>query len=104
MPQGDKRGPEGKGSVTGRGLGYCTGNDTAGFTTSRSANRGNGMGWRRRTGSQSMNQGYRMKRGTHIEPIEVREETLIKNEINILKDRLVFLEKRLSELSDTISE
>jgi len=31
MPKGDKTGPEGKGPKTGRGLGYCSGNDKAGY-------------------------------------------------------------------------
>jgi predicted DNA-binding protein (UPF0251 family) len=31
MPKGDKTGPEGKGPKTGRGLGYCNGNDKPGF-------------------------------------------------------------------------
>lgn len=32
MPGGDGTGPDGKGSKTGRGLGYCTGHDTPGYT------------------------------------------------------------------------
>jgi len=31
MPRGDKTGPEGKGPKTGRGLGYCSGNDKPGY-------------------------------------------------------------------------
>ncbi len=31
MPAGDGTGPDGKGSRTGRGLGYCTGNSDPGF-------------------------------------------------------------------------
>ncbi len=31
MPKGDKTGPEGKGPKTGRGLGYCNGNDKPGY-------------------------------------------------------------------------
>ncbi len=31
MPKGDRTGPEGKGSRTGRGLGYCSGSDKPGF-------------------------------------------------------------------------
>ncbi len=30
MPKGDRKGPEGKGPKTGRGLGYCAGNDKPG--------------------------------------------------------------------------
>jgi len=31
MPRGNRTGPEGKGPRTGRGLGFCSGSDTAGF-------------------------------------------------------------------------
>jgi len=32
MPAGDGTGPDGKGSRTGRGLGYCAGYNTPGYT------------------------------------------------------------------------
>ena len=32
MPRGDRRGPDGMGSMTGRGLGYCAGYDSPGYT------------------------------------------------------------------------
>jgi len=44
MPGGDKTGPLGKGSRTGRQQGLCTGNDTPG---SNSNQPGSGMGLRR---------------------------------------------------------
>ena len=31
MPRGDKTGPEGMGPITGRGMGFCAGYNTAGF-------------------------------------------------------------------------
>lgn len=45
MPSGDRTGPVGQGSMTGRSLGYCAGYDTPGFT------RGFGGGMRRGFGS-----------------------------------------------------
>ncbi|MFX0100088.1 MAG: DUF5320 domain-containing protein [Candidatus Hodarchaeota archaeon] len=39
MPRGDGTGPAGQGPMTGRGLGFCAGYDTPGFT------KGPGMGW-----------------------------------------------------------
>ncbi|MHA1489677.1 MAG: DUF5320 domain-containing protein [Promethearchaeota archaeon] len=44
MPAGDGTGPNGKGSRTGRGLGYCAGFSAPGFTKSpeRGLNRGLG--------------------------------------------------------------
>jgi hypothetical protein len=32
MPRGDRRGPEGMGPMTGRGLGFCSGQDSPGYT------------------------------------------------------------------------
>lgn len=32
MPAGDRTGPEGRGPMTGRGLGYCAGYDSPGYT------------------------------------------------------------------------
>jgi len=37
MPRGDRTGPDGMGQMTGRGLGYCAGYDSPGFTKRYSA-------------------------------------------------------------------
>lgn len=47
MPGGDRTGPLGQGSRTGRGLGYCTGNPAPGFTAGYG---GWGRGWGGRFG------------------------------------------------------
>ena len=59
MPGGDRTGPQGEGSRTGRGLGYCADNDQPGYATAqqgqrfgfRRAGRGNrgSRGWRNRS-------------------------------------------------------
>ena len=54
MPGGDRSGPMGQGPVTGRGLGFCTGYESAGFT------KGAGYGSGRRFG---MGRGMRYGRG-----------------------------------------
>lgn len=54
MPGGDRTGPTGQGPVTGRGSGFCTGYESAGFT------RGAGYGAGRRFG---MGRGMRFGRG-----------------------------------------
>ena len=53
MPRGDGTGPEGKGPMSGRGVGACGGNDVAGFGSARRGRglrrrfgRGGGRGWR----------------------------------------------------------
>ncbi|MBN2667010.1 MAG: DUF5320 domain-containing protein [Bacteroidales bacterium] len=54
MPGGDRSGPMGQGPVTGRGLGFCTGYESAGFT------KGAGYGSGRRFG---MGRGMRFGMG-----------------------------------------
>ena len=66
MPRGDKRGPNGMGAMTGRGLGYCAGYDAPGFTPDAPPRggagygRGFGFGQRRGVGSR---QGFGYGRG-----------------------------------------
>lgn len=52
MPRGDRRGPVGAGSMTGRGLGYCAGNDQPGFAAD-AAPQGAGRGLRNGAGRGS---------------------------------------------------
>jgi hypothetical protein len=44
MPAGDKTGPTGQGSRTGRALGYCTGNNMPGYANESSNLYGRGLG------------------------------------------------------------
>ena len=55
MPQKDRTGPEGKGPMTGRGLGFCTDNKNPNFF---GFNEGFGIGFRRRDN----NRGFRNRR------------------------------------------
>jgi len=53
MPGGDRTGPWGKGQKTGRGLGFCTGHDSPGYTNPRERpfdGRGRGRGYGRGRG------------------------------------------------------
>ena len=66
MPRGDKKGPESKGPMTGRGLGLCAGNDTPGSVESTNQVRGLGRGMGRGFGrgarpSQSRGWGFRFR-------------------------------------------
>ncbi|WP_201328163.1 DUF5320 domain-containing protein [Thermotomaculum hydrothermale] len=57
MPYGDRTGPLGQGPKTGRGLGYCSGNDRPGADTDaprRGMGRGTGFG---RGGGRGMGRG-----------------------------------------------
>jgi len=57
MPRGDRTGPAGMGSMTGRGLGYCAGNVAPGFA-SGSYGRGGGFGRGFGLGSRRGGYGY----------------------------------------------
>lgn len=56
MPGGNKKGPENEGPRTGRGLGYCAGNDQPGYLNETEeqeigfARGRRGAGWRNKTG------------------------------------------------------
>ncbi|HXK49360.1 MAG TPA: DUF5320 domain-containing protein [Clostridiales bacterium] len=93
MPRGDRKGPDGAGPATGRGLGYCAGYGEPGFTA---GGRRRGLG--RGTGGRGYGRGY----GRGFAPVysDVSEKTLIENEIRVLKDQMAALEKRLSETKD----
>lgn len=93
MPGGDRTGPQGDGPMTGRGLGNCgpgvefsPGNFGRGFGRGRNAGRGMqyrfGQGWNRFSAQT---------------PPNVSEETLLENEVRILKEHLESLEKQLSD-------
>ena len=98
MPGGDGTGPYGQGPKTGRGFGFCSGNDTAGYNVpsagsgrraGRARGRGRGMGGR-------FGHGYgRFYGGIHP---EISRETMLEIEARILKDQLASIEKELSEL------
>lgn len=104
MPRGDRTGPSGGGPKTGRGMGYCTGNDQPGYMTP-GTNWGRGFG-RRFRGGQGYGWGpgfgFRHGYGNYYQGNvnDVSEKTLIENEIRILKDQLSALEDRLSKTEE----
>ena len=102
MARGDRTGPLGEGPKTGRGMGYCTGNEHPGYMY-RHPN------WGMRFGRRFRGGGYRAGFGPgrgygHYYPghmADVSEKTLIENEIRILKDQLSALEDRLSNINES---
>ncbi len=95
MPGFDRTGPLGRGAMTGRRLGYCAGvsDETRTFR-----GRGFGAGFGRGHG---FGRGFGYAGSFHNQGLtNVSEKTILENEINTLKDQLVSLEKRLSELKD----
>ena len=104
MPRGDRMGPSSEGPKSGRGMGYCTGNDHPGFMNSISS-WGGGSG-RQFHGGQGYGRGhgfrFRQGYGNYYQGgiADVSDKTLIENEIRILKDQLSALEDRLSKKDD----
>ncbi len=99
MPGGDRTGPTGTGPMTGRRQGFCVGNDTAG------AYYGRGFGFRRGAG-RNFRHGYVGRYGHRNDTVPVftndkeEEKRYLEREIGVLKDRLSFLENKLSEIKD----
>ena len=104
MPRGDRMGPSSEGPKSGRGIGYCTGNDHPGYMNSFS-NWGGGYGRQFRGGPGfGQGAGFRLRHGFgnyYQEGVaDVSEKTLIENDIRILKDQLSALEDRLSNIGE----
>jgi hypothetical protein len=98
MPRGDRTGPDGMGQMTGRGLGYCAGYDSPGFTRGiprGGAGYGRGFGYNQRGYYPDQ---YPIYPQSGDFP-NVSEKTLIENEIKIIGEQLKALETRLAELS-----
>ena len=101
MPGGDKTGPEERGPLTGRQMGYCNSNRHQGFMEQKwrfrrrirgrfHMNRGFGRG-------MGYGQGYRYMEYPTEETSGVSEKTLIENEIRMLRDQISSLEEKLTE-------
>jgi len=91
MPRGDGTGPDGRGSRTGRGLGYCAGFGAPGFAQP-SPGRGGGFGWGR-------GRGWRF--GAPVQPAELTKEQqakVLEEEKKALEQELDAINKRIKEL------
>jgi len=129
MPSGDRRGPEGYGPMTGRGVGYCAGYPVPGYANTgpvsdlggrgrggggrgfggRGRGRGGGgwgrnvdVGWRRRSFEAAPpDYGY-----SYPEPAfesEVSEVEQLKRQAKSLAHSLKGIEKRLADLTSRTS-
>ncbi len=96
MPRGDRTGPEGKGSRTGRRMGFCSGYDTPGFMNvgfGQGFGAGRGLGWRRNAFSSRAN--------IQTNPVvitEKQEKQILEQELSALKQEIKEIENRLKEL------
>lgn len=99
MPRGDRTGPEGMGQRTGRGLGYCNGYQSAGFTRGQGA----GLGFGNRAGrGVGRGAGFGINRGFYRNELPVENSmqessSSIKEEVYALMDRMKNLLDRLEK-------
>lgn len=121
MPRGDRTGPAGAGSMTGRAAGYCAGFDVPGYMNT-AAGRGFGAGFgqgrgfrgcgfagygRRNRAFAAGAQGTRF--GGYAAPYRAPDSELekqaLKNQAEALKSELDLIRKRLSEIeADTAAK
>lgn len=97
MPGGNSTGPMGMGPRTGRGMGYCTGDDRPGFGF------GQGHGWRhgaRATGRPRWRRGGFAPGWWGTSPTTPDETTLLKTQAEQLQAQLESIQQRLTELEN----
>jgi len=101
--RGDKRGPENRGQKTGRGLGFCNGNDKPGYESNQAPQgmrRGGGPAFGRgaRGGfGRGLGRGFGRRYGWSTGPYE-NEMTIDEN--NEILDRLEKIENQLKAMGD----
>jgi len=107
MPRGDRTGPMRQGPVTGRGLGYCSGYESPGYTKGfgmgRGSGRGRGLGWGMGRGygrgySRGAGYGQGYEFGSWPSYSKENEVQALKSQAESLKRAQHDIEKRLSEL------
>ena len=111
MPRGDRTGPRGLGSMTGRRLGYCAGYSQPGFMfpgpgLGFGSGFGSGRGLGLRRGQSFGHPGFANFRQYPYPPVtpydypsEVTDEyTILKEQAGVLEDQLEQMKKRLTEL------
>ncbi len=113
MPRGDRTGPNGAGPMTGRGLGYCTGHQTPGFTKTRRPRlgraRGRGFGRRAPAAPRRAPRRYSAQSTAPIirettPRTEQNEKEILKEEKEILKEEINELERELKQIEERIEE
>lgn len=86
MARGDRTGPEGRGPLTGRGMGFCADNKEPGYTAGGGFFRGGGRGFFGR----GRGRGF-----YNAQPVD--EKTYLEEEKNYLEQRLAGIKTRLGE-------
>jgi hypothetical protein len=104
IPKGDRMGPWGQGSRTGRGLGFCSGYSSPGYTKGSGIGRGRGFGggygWRRRRGRYHRWLLPVPDYPPIISQVNPEDELqYLEDSKNILKEEIENIEKRIEILS-----
>lgn len=94
MPRGDRTGPTGEGSMTGRGQGNCSGNNGAGFNN-RGFGRGNGFN----NGGNHRGRGVGNGRGFGNGNFQESNSEDISLEVSKLREQITGLEEQISKLA-----
>ena len=120
MPRGDGTGPWGQGSRTGRGLGYCSGYSTPGYTKGpgmglargygrgRGTTVGRGLAWRRGRGGGGFGGNWGMRAplyepGVFAQPIYEPALTP-ENQVMMLKQEKEYLESEVKNITSALEE
>ncbi len=107
MPKGNRKGPMGQGPMTGRGLGFCQGDDTPGYMNNYG--RGGGMG-RWHGGGMGRGRGFGRGQGFRggnvfgsffggAQMLSKKDEArMLKSQAEDIKSSLLDIEKRIKDL------
>ncbi len=99
MPFGNRTGPMGQGPMTGRGLGFCSGSPSPGYTKP-SFGRGRGFrNWYRATGSNGW-QRARMNRY----PSPQQEKEMLAGEKEAIQSQIKALKEQMKELEEKLGK
>lgn len=112
MPRGNRTGPEGRGPMTGRAMGFCAGYNEPGYTSNAPAmgyGRGMGRGFRGGFGrgfGRGLGRGfgpgigynYPMEYEANFTPTKEEEMNMLKDQAARLKRSLNDIQKRIEEL------
>ena len=104
MPRGDRTGPTGKGAMTGRGLGFCTGFANLSIARSRGRAHGRGGAFGRGMRCGWFGQGYDPVTESNFPYNPAMEAAGLKEEIDGLEKTLAALRRRLDEVKGSDDE
>ncbi|TFG24054.1 MAG: hypothetical protein EU529_05490 [Promethearchaeota archaeon] len=114
MPRGDGTGPWGQGSMTGRGLGYCAGYNTPGYTKGPGMGLGRGwssrsrfgigrnLAWRRGWGRGVG--GFGSYRTPIYLPSTMPQPIVPENQLNMLKQEKQFLQSEMERIKNGLGD